>query len=394
MLHTNSKNQRYDAVDILRGMVIVLMGLDHVRDFFSPYHYSPDDLDATSPALFFTRWVTHFCAPIFIFLAGMSAFFYRQKGHTKEETSYYLFTRGIWLIFIELTLINLSWGFRFSPAIFVQVIWVIGWSMIILAGLIHLRVTTMAVICAAMVLGHNLFDGISAEDMQSFGWLWSLLHQQSWIHLNADGLGIYVVYPLVPWAGIMSLGYCFAHWVMQEPQRFSHNCLRLGLYLVLAFIALRLTNVYGDSAPWQPQDRGVIFTVLSFLNVSKYPPSLLYTLMTIGPGLIVLGLLHRYRWSGWGVLKTFGRVPFFYYVVHIPVIHALAIVYFSSLPGTYIGWQLDRLVGASNQLPEDYKPNMARIYVAWLLISALLYALCRAYARFKQGRTSWVFRYL
>ncbi len=393
-----NRNRRYDSVDSLRGLVIVLMGLDHIRDFFSPYPYGPDDLDFTSPVLFFTRWITHYCAPIFIFLAGMSVFFFEQKGHNKQQATHYLLTRGLWLIAIELTVINLSWGFRLSSAIFVQVIWIIGWSMIILAGLIHLRVTAIAVICGITVLGHNLFDVIRVEDLQHFAWLWSFLHESSWIPLNEQGLGIYVVYPLVPWFAVIGLGYCFAHWIMQKPEQFFQNCIRVGTVLIVGFVMLRLINVYGDPVSWQSHDRGALFTLLAFLKVSKYPPSLLYVLMTIGPGIILLGILHRYQHSGWGILKTFGRVPFFYYIVHIPLIHTIAVIYFSSFleAPAPTGWQLDILAGGTyaDFIPSGYEPSMMRFYVAWVAISILLFFLCRVYGRFKQGSKSWIFGYL
>ena len=392
-----NKHQRYDAIDKLRGFVIVLMALDHIRDFFSPYPFQAENLDLTSPSLFFTRWITHYCAPIFIFLAGMSVFFYEKKGHSKRETTHYLLTRGLWLIFLELTWINISWRFGFSSILFAQVIWAIGWSMITLACLIHLPLRAIVFICASMVLGHNLLDSLRAENMGNFDWLWFILHEPfGAFTLDPLGLKIQVVYPLIPWVGVMGLGYCFSHWLMQRQENFSRNCLLVGATLLTSFILLRLTNVYGDSALWQAHDRGAIFTLLSFLSVTKYPPSLLYILVTVGPGLMILGLLHRLHEKRFAFLTTFGRVPFFYYMLHIPVIHVVAIIYFHfySLSGDYIGWQLDLLVGASNRLPQGYEPNLLRVYVAWIFISVVMYVLCRAYGRLKQRQTSWIFSYL
>lgn len=383
-------NKRIDAIDQLRGLVIVLMGLDHVRDFFSPFPFQPEDMSQTSPELFFTRWITHFCAPVFVFLTGISAYLYQQKSQSRSDLRNFLLSRGIWLIFIEIVVVNASWKFAFPPWWFVQVIWVIGLSMIILAGLIYLPRLWVFILSLVIVLGHNLLDPIQASSFGSWSWGWGLLHQQMWIPFNAQGSGVFVAYPLLPWCGVMGLGYAIAGWLTDDKSQFVQKSFMLGAVLTLVFLALRFINGYGDPQPWETQERGAIYTLLSFLNTQKYPPSLIFLTMTLGPALMLLAAMQRYQGRVLQPFLLFGRVPFFYYVLHLPVIHLLSLAYFIPLIDVQVGWQMQ---GTSN-LPPGYEPDMARLYLAWITVTVMMFFACRWFAGVKQRHNHWVLKYL
>lgn len=383
-------SHRIAAIDQLRGLVIVLMGLDHVRDFFSPFAYQPEDLSQTSPELFLTRWVTHFCAPVFIFLTGMSAFLYEQKCQSKSELRHFLITRGIWLVFIELVVVNASWKFGFPGWYFVQVIWAIGVSMLFLAIFIYLPKSLTLIIGLAMILGHNLLDGIDPQTFGDFFWLWGILHQPLWIPFNSQGAGLFVAYPLIPWIGVMLVGYAGAGWLTSNTDRFSDKSFKLGLLLTIAFVAVRMLNIYGDPLPWSEQERGGIYSFISFLNANKYPPSLAYLLMTLGPSLMLLSQLHKLPQRVTSPLLMFGQVPFFYYVVHLPLIHLFSIFWFMPFLEFAVGWQLN----SGNGFPEGYEPSMLRLYTAWIGITLLMYFLCKWFAGVKRRHNHWILRYL
>ncbi|TDF35402.1 DUF1624 domain-containing protein [Alteromonadaceae bacterium M269] len=380
---------RIHAIDQLRGLVIILMALDHVRDFFSPYAYSPEDLTQTSPELFYTRWVTHFCAPIFVFLTGISAYLFEKKSSNKNELRDFLLSRGLWLVFIEIVIVNASWKFAILPWFFVQVIWVLGISMIILAGLIYLPRSVVFVFGLIIVLGHNTFDGFQSSDFETTSWLWKLLHEPGWIPLNSKGFGIFVLYPLLPWVGLMALGYAGAHWLTDE-NRFVSRSMLLGVVLTVLFIGVRWLNIYVDPVPWDTQERGMSFTVMSFLNTQKYPASLAFLLMTVGPGMLILSLLHKTQSMLNRLLEVFGSVPFFFYVLHIPVIHVLSIAYFKPTINASVGWQMQTF----NGFPEGYEPSMLRLYIAWIVTLVLMYFACRWFAKYKQTHDQWWLKYL
>jgi uncharacterized membrane protein len=382
---------RYDSIDQLRGLVIVLMALDHVRDFWSPYAFMPEDLTQTFPALFFTRWVTHFCAPVFIFLTGMSAHLFESKGNSKATVRNFLVTRGIWLVFIEFAVVNLSWKFSFEPWFFGQVIWAIGMCMLALAALIYLPRTIVLVFGLLMIFGHNLLDGIQAESFGDFSWLWGMLHQPLWVPFNDTGAGLFFAYPLIPWIGLMAVGYASASWFFQNPASFARKAIKVGVALTLAFIALRFTNWYGDPAIWETQERGSIFTLISFLNVQKYPPSLLYLLMTMGPSLMLLGFLHNHNVAAAKPLTLFGRVPFFFYVIHTPFLHGLAMLYFMLTIGASApNWQMQ----GPQAHPSGYEPSLLLCYVVWIFVTVVMYYACRWFSGVKKRHNHWVLKYL
>ena len=277
--------QRLDSIDLLRGFVMVLMALDHTRDFFGMGGFNPRDV--AEPALFLTRWITHFCAPVFIFLAGLSAYLYGARGRSVGTVSRFLLTRGLWLILIELTVVRLAWTFSLDVTHFTaQVIWVIGASMVLLAGLVYLPRWAIATIGLAMIAGHSLLDGVSAEQFGPAGFAWNLLHQPGALRFGNE-TRVFALYPLIPWAGVMATGYVLGP-VMQRDEGSRRRWLvGLGAGLTAGFVLLRATNLYGDPAAWQSQN-GPLATALSFINCEKYPPSLLYLMMTLGPALPLL----------------------------------------------------------------------------------------------------------
>jgi uncharacterized membrane protein len=367
---------RIQSVDVLRGLVMALMALDHTRDFFGDGSFNPRDV--TEPALFLTRWITHLCAPTFIFLAGLSAFLY-GRGRPLSELSRFLFLRGLWLILIEFTLVRVAWTFELGllDGAFAGVIWVIGASMIVLAALVHLPWPALLAVALITIAGHNLFDGIEPQDLGAAGGLWHVLHQPG--RLQIGTAGIYVLYPLIPWVGVMAAGYALGPVMQLEPRARQRTLIVLGAAVTLGFVVLRATNLYGDPKPWTAQATPLA-TLLSFINCEKYPPSLPFLMMTIGPALILLGAFEhlRGRLADW--LATFGQVPFFFYVVHIYLIHALAVVTVLALTGALARSELGF--------------GLPAIYAVWLVVLVLLYPLCRWFAGLKERRREWWWRYL
>jgi uncharacterized membrane protein len=378
---------RLDSVDMLRGLVMVLMALDHTRDFFGTGGLNPRDVG--DPALFLTRWITHFCAPVFIFLAGASAWLYGSRGRSIGEVSRYLVTRGFWLMLIEFTVVRLAWMFSLDASFFFTgVIWVIGASMVVLAALVHLPRWAIAATAIAMIAGHNLLDGLRAEHLGSVGWLWRLLHQPG---MNQIGPGtmFYVLYTLVPWAGVMAAGYALGPVLALDQAVRRRLLVSFGLALTAGFIVLRATNLYGDPAPWTMQSTWTA-TVLSFLNCEKYPASLLYLMMTLGPALLLLAVFPGAggRLANW--ITTFGRVPFVYYVAHLFLIHLLAVVYALAVFG-----DASVIIGLGMMSkPAGYGLSLPGNYAIWLLVVFSLYPLCRRFSALKQRRREWWWSYL
>jgi uncharacterized membrane protein len=377
---------RLASIDLLRGLVMVVMALDHTRDFFAAGGFNPRDV--TDPALFLTRWITHFCAPTFILLAGISAFLY-GTGRQTGEVSRYLFTRGCWLVLIEVTLVRVGWSFNFHfDHLVLQVIFAIGASMIVLAALIHLPRWAIATVGVVMIAGHNMLDGVKAEQLGAAAPIWNLLHQPGLLDLGMN-LKLFVLYPLIPWIGVMATGYSLGPlFTIEGGVRVRRLCI-LGGAITAGFVILRATNLYGDPTPWAMQDH-LFATLLSFINCEKYPPSLLYLAMTLGPALLLLAAFEGARGIVVDWITTFGRVPFFYYVVHIFLIHALAIVFASATIG-----EAPWLLGAfPPQKPAAYGLGLAGIYTVWVLVVISLYPVCRWFADIKRRRTEWWWSYL
>ena len=389
---------RLQSIDILRGAIMIIMALDHVRDFFSAdaQHFQPDNLARTTAALFLTRWITHYCAPVFMFLAGTGACLWQQRGRTRPELSRFLVTRGLWLIILELTVIrDLGLLFTFDYSFIALLnIWAIGVSMIALAVLIYLPPHALLGVSLAMIVFHNLFDHFKPEQFGSLGWLWHVLHVPG----VAFRLGSHTFlsgYPLVPWIGVLSAGYCFGRLFLLDPQRRKTILLRLGLTLTAAFLVVRALNIYGDPRPWAMQ-KSAVFTALSFLNCTKYPPSLDFLLMTLGPAIVVLGLIENVRLSSANPLIVFGRVPMFYYVVHLSLIHSTAAL----LAGIRYGDLMFLLkhplpvMSMSPGFPADYGYSLPMCYLIWISIVAIMYLPCRWFANLKARRRDWWLSYL
>lgn len=374
---------RVRSIDILRGLVMVLMALDHVRDFFTDVRFDPLDLSQTSAPLFLTRWITHFCAPTFVFLAGVSAYLMARRC-TRAELSRFLFTRGLWLVVLEVTLMSLVWTFnvRYDHGLFLQVIWAIGVSMIVLAALVHLQVPEIAAYSIVMILGHNLLDGIEPQSLGLWAPLWSLLHVSGAIE------HAFVAYPLIPWIAVMSLGYCAGGLFEIEQRRRTQWLTCLGAASLTLFVLLRTPNVYGDPGDWTLQDT-TLRTLLSFVNVQKYPPSLQYLLLTLGVGLLLLAAFESARGKFSEVLRTFGRVPLFFYVLHIALAHLVAgVIAFAMGFGTAL------LSDDMFTLPQAWGFGLPVVYLAWALVAATLYPACRWFAAVKRRRDDWWLSYL
>jgi len=390
---------RMNSVDLLRGAVMALMLLDHTREFVhrEVLNFDATDLSKTNVTLFFTRWVTHFCAPVFVFLAGTGAFLQLARGKSKSELSKFLIKRGLWLILLEFTLIRaLVWfNLDFHFALELQVIWVIGVSMVALAALIRLPLRVVALLSVAMIALHNLLDSIRVDPMQGPGFrtdVWMALHQPGVIFFTPTVYAL-VLYPLIPWIGVLAAGYAFGAFYQLEEERRRRILFKLGVALLAGFVLLRGFNVYGDPGRWGMQ-KNSIFTVLSFLNVSKYPPSLLFLLLTLGAAILALPGFERIdkgRISR--IFITFGRVPLFFYFGQWVTVHILATLA-GYLAGQPVAWLFMGPLDRPSPNPGNLGFSLWVVYVFWFLGLLLLYPLCRWFADVKRRRRDWWLSYL
>jgi uncharacterized membrane protein len=382
-LATHATIPRLASIDVVRGFVMVLMALDHVRDFFSEARFDPLDLSQTTAPLFLTRWVTHLCAPAFVLLAGASAYLMGRRC-TRAQLSQFLFTRGLWLVVLEVTLVSLAWTFnvRYDHGLFLQVIWAIGVSMVVLAGLVHLPLPAIATISVAIICGHNALDGIEPQSFGDWAPLWSVLH------VSGPIPHAFVAYPLIPWIAVMSLGYCLGAMFELEPHRRATRFSYLGAASLTLFVLLRTPNVYGDPSEWALHDT-VLRTLLDFVDVAKYPPSLQYLLLTLGITLLLLSACESARGRLSALLQTFGRVPLFFYVLHIALAHLVA-----GAIGFATGFGTAVLSDDILLLPPQWGFSLPVVYLAWLLVVTTLYPACRWFAAVKRRRTDWWLSYL
>ncbi|WP_400765621.1 DUF1624 domain-containing protein [Methylosinus sporium] len=373
------------SIDRLRGLVIIVMALDHVRDFFDAdaLRFDPTDLERTYPALFLTRFVTHFCAPTFTFLAGVSAYLHGLSLEDRGALSRFLWTRGLWLILLDIFIISPVWTVG-SGAIELGTLWAIGCGMIALSVLIHLPTRAVLAIGAAILLSHNLFDGVRAAQLGGFAPLWNVLHEKGPLPFGLRGQ---VYYPVLPWIGVIALGYGLAPVFLWPPERRARALVALGLGFLASFAVLRATGVYGDARLWRSFPDGAR-TALSFLDITKYPPSLHYALATLGVGLLLLPALERAGGAFGRVLATFGRVPLFAYVLHLYAILAAAL-----LVAIAKGVDIKGLESGGPP-PENYGLGLAGAYVMWALIMAAIYPACAWFARVKRRRRDWWLSYL
>lgn len=385
---TGARPPRMASVDMLRGLVIILMALDHTRDYFhsQAFLFDPTSPERTDLALYLTRWVTHFCAPTFVLLAGVSAFLQGEAGKGKAALCRFLWTRGLWLILLEMVVVNFGWNFTIY-GFGLQVIWALGVGMIALAGLIWLPRRAVLAIGVAIIAGHNLLGPIEPRDLGAWSPLWNVLHDPGFVPPM-----VFVAYPVLPWIGVMAFGYGLAPVFTAGPERRRRTLLVLGLAMIAAFLFLRGINVYGDPRPWkdfaEPMRRA-----FSFFDVAKYPPSLDYLLITIGPMLALLPALERLKGPVARILDVYGRAPLMFYVAHIYLIHAAML-----LTGLAMGFRAEifvwvladpsRLVAAGWGFP------LWVVYVVWIAVVASLYPLCRWWGELKRTRRDWWLSYL
>ncbi len=368
---------RIASLDIVRGAVMVLMAIDHVRVYAGVPPGGP------TPGVFFTRWVTHFCAPIFIFLAGTAAYLYGQRGRSRNDLARFLLMRGLWLVLLELTLLRFGWTFNFDYAGFTLagVIWAIGWSMVVLAGLVFLPPRIVGGIGVAIVLGHNalaplLYRGDSSSP------LLRVLYAGGGFELPGLGWNVAILYVLLPWIGVMAAGYGFGAIMRLDAAARRRICFTLGAAAVALFVILRATNGYGDPQPWS-QAAQRMPSWLAFLNTTKYPGSLQFVLMTLGPMLLVLPLLENARGRVARWLEVFGKVPFFYYVLHIPLIHVVAVLVSLTRTPESTGWLFANHPLMPPDVPAGYMWSLPFLYLVTTLVVVALYFPCRWYARVK-----------
>lgn len=393
---------RIHSIDVVRGVAMVLMALDHVRDFFGDFRVDPTDLATTTPALFLTRWITHFCAPVFVLLAGVGAFLHGARSGDRRALSRFLATRGLWLCVLEVTVVQFGWtGERLIGLFFVQVIAAIGVAMLALSALVWLPQRALLALGLAIVFGHNLLDPVRPADLGPLAPLWTFVHEGTMgsgggpLRLWPDGPAILVVYPFLPWLGVMVTGYAMGPLFTRERDERRRTLFALGTAATLAFVLLRATGVYGDPQPWRDQPTATM-TVAAFVDCEKYPPSLLYLLMTLGPAFVLLAWLDRAPGPVARRLETLGRVPLFYYVLHLWVAHAAArLVYwvawgrpFSSIADVVRSWVY------GEPIPDWYGMPLGVVWVAWIAIVLALYPACAWYAGVKRRRRSRLLSYL
>jgi uncharacterized membrane protein len=380
---------RLTSIDTLRGLVMILMALDHVRDFFGPPGLSPTNLGQTTVPLFLTRWITHECAPTFFLLSGTGAFL-ALRSKSVAGLSRFLLTRGIWLIVLELTVIRcLGYQFNFDYQVtLLVVIWALGWAMVALSSLVWLPVLVVLGFGVTLIAGHNLLDGVRSANP-----LWVILHLQGFV-VNRPGFVVFVAYPLIPWIGVTAVGYALGSVYRWEPQRRRTFLLKWGLALTAAFAVLRSINWYGDPAPWASQASSAL-TLVSFLNVTKYPPSLLFLLMTLGPALLILRALDGGTPRLLRPALVFGRVPLFYFVVHLTVIHLLAVVLCYVQNGA-VHWMFEspNLGAYPFTPPPGWGVSLPVTYLIWLLVVVMLFPICAWFAKVRERSNAWWLSYL
>jgi uncharacterized membrane protein len=375
--------KRILSIDIVRGAVMVLMAIDHVRVYAGVPARGP------TAAVFFTRWVTHFCAPVFVFLAGTSAYLYGRKVASRGALAKFLVLRGLWLVLLELTVLRFAWTFNFDYAnfTFAGVIWVIGWSMVILGALVFLPASIVGAIGVAIIVGHNALAPVVGA-IESPSWFLRILYAGWRFEVPPLGWSVIVLYTLIPWIGVMAAGYGFGVVLELSPEKRRRVCLTIGIAAVVLFVVLRMTGVYGDPRPWDHS------TALAFLNTTKYPASLLFLLMTLGPMFIALPLLEnaRGRIARW--LSVFGQVPFFYYVLHIPLIHLIAVLISVVRTPDSTGWLFANHPMMSPDVPPGYMWSLPLLYFVTALVVVILYFPSRWFAGKKSSARSVWMRFL
>jgi uncharacterized membrane protein len=388
--------KRIYSIDILRGIIMIIMALDHVRDYFhiTANTDSPTNLATTTAELFFTRWITHFCAPVFVFLAGCSAYLSGLKK-TKKEQAIFLVKRGCWLVLVEIFIVTLGWTFNpFYNIIILQVIWAIGISMILLGLFIQFPYPVILLTGACIICFHNLLDYPEAAAHGQVGLLWQFAHHGFFTPVKIFGPhSFFIIYAFLPWTGIMFLGYGFGRLFENgvAPYRRRRYLVTIGIGMLAGFVLLRFLNGYGDGSPWSVQ-KNPVFTFLSFINVSKYPPSLCYILMTLGIGILALGFLEKAAPDRFRISMVFGRVPFFYYVLHLYLIHLLTVIVFFA--EQYSAKDIPPQHTPFFFRPDHFGFGLFGVYAIWILLIVMLYPVCYWYNRYKSTHHQWWLSYL
>ena len=395
-LKTSAPNKRIETIDLLRGLIMIIMALDHTRDFFYKNALTGNPLDpgSTVPALYFTRWITHLCAPTFVFLSGLSAWL-QSRRKTKKELARFLITRGAWLIVVDLFVMSLGLTANIYYDFFIlETLWSIGISMMILGLLIRLPFSLILSTGLVIFFGHNLLDFAEASRGGNVPFWWNLLHSRGLYRLWGNH-SLFVIYPFLPWTGLMLLGYCCGKLFtdVEQPRR-RQILLWTGVTAIIFFISLRFANVYGDPTRWTSQ-KGGLQTFYSFMNVQKYPPSLLFLCATVGPGLIFLAIARNNNSRLSTMIRIYGRVPFFYFIVHIYILHAVQIITYLAR-GHSVAEGMKNPPGASFKFTspgEGY--SLFGVYCIWIAIVALMYPLCKWYDQYKKNhREKWWLSYL
>jgi uncharacterized membrane protein len=389
---TSPIKKRIESIDLLKGIVMVIMALDHTRDYFhnEAFFFDPNNPELTTVPIFLTRWITNYCAPVFCFLAGLSAFFVGRRKNTKE-LSLFLIKRGLWLVFIEMTIVNFAWYFDIqfrTPGLLV--IWSLGISMLVLSALVYLPYKAILIFSIVVIFGHNLLDPIHFEGNM----FWAALHDARIFKLSSGNL-FYIDYPIIPWIAVMSLGYCFGKFyepTFDQAKRRKFLTI-LGVSSIVLFVIVRGINRYGDPVQFKEYNT-TIQTVMSFLAATKYPPSLSYLLLTLGPALLILANSENLKGRIVSFFCTFGRVPFFYYILHLYLIHILALI---AAQLTGFGWKSMIMTDWVVMVPElkGYGFDLWAVYLLWVLVIALLYPLCRKFDIYKLNhKEKWWLSYL
>ncbi|SRR5579885_1010479 len=387
------RRSRIESIDVVRGIIIVMMALDHVHDLFGNFASDPTNLSTTTPALFFTRWVTHFCAPVFFLLTGAGAFLLGQRIQ-KAGLARFLVTRGLWLIFLELVVMRFALQFNFDYQVtFITVLWALGWSMIVLAALIWLPRWAIATFGIVLVAGHNLLDNIAAQSFGAWAPLWRILHELGPVYSDGHHV-VFVAYVLIPWVGVTALGYVLGSIYGWNENARRRTLLLLGIAITLGFIALRYTNVYGNPVQWRPHPT-LLWTLMSFINTNKYPPSLLFLMMTLGPVLLLLRAFDKGVPAPFRPALVIGKVPLFFYVLHFYLIHLLAVaasyLRYGRIDETF---QSPDIAHFPFSAPPGWDVGLPWIYAIWIGVVVALYPLCKWYADLRQRSGAWWLSYL
>jgi len=399
--------RRLDSVDLLRGLVMVIMALDHTREFFSYFRSAPEVLPRTNLAYFFARWITHFCAPTFFFLAGTGAFLYAARGRNTREVAGFLVKRGLWLVLLEFTLVD--FGFSFVPGFVIAgVFYAIGLCMVLLAAVIWLPEKWIAAIGLSIIFLHNLTDRIRPDSLGAFKIPWQLLHVPGVIPIKPPNIFFPNLYVILPWFGVMAAGYAFGALLLKKPERRHRMMLVIGASATALFFVLRFANLYGQppiegalipfaAGPYVPQPT-LAKSIIAFFNVNKYPPSLQFVLMTLGPALMLLAWFDGVDLSAgrnwlWRKIVVYGRVPMFYYILHIWVIHALAVLV-AVTHGQSYGWLLHGAAFTGPKPGDVYGYGLPFVYLMWAIVVVLLYPVCAWFAEYKRTHKQWWLRYL